>query len=327
MPKLGAGTPLALDKSPNIIMFGEVSSGKRSVVNLIAGEPITRTSASGCTSDMQRYDVHVAGRLLHLWDTVDLNQPSSEANNHLVTIEKTYKLIRSFEQTGGVSLLIYCMRGDKISAAAQSNYRLFYEILCGKQVPVIFIFTNPGDKPFATDWWEVHQGMFDGLGMHSVGHACVTTELPPAQDGTYGEKYEESREMMHSVLQAQYGYTERRQQEKRVLPDWWRSRSLGPIHLRTVGDLEMRLNKQCGFSKADAEYLARRIEALSKVDSGPSLTGPSNVYTRRPPGVESPPMSQTEPQANNFQIPNLFHDISHRGSSWTDSDSVLDVRL
>ncbi|KAH7913273.1 P-loop containing nucleoside triphosphate hydrolase protein [Hygrophoropsis aurantiaca] len=249
---------------PNIIIFGETGTGKSSLINLIANDKIAKTSsgAAGCTLDAQSYLVPIGTRKFRLWDTVGLNEPSLGVNGYLVAIEKAYKLICDLEREGGITLLMFCMRGGRITAAAQSNYRLFFDILCNKEVPIALVITNLENEPSMEGWWEANKKQFDRFGMHSVGHACITAH--PGLGGVHSDKYLESRQRMHNLLLSQTG----RQAWKPEKTDWF-TRLSGQlrnwIFRRSPGSFRpgpeelARKLRNCGFSKYEAQYVARKI--------------------------------------------------------------------
>ncbi|KAI6032803.1 P-loop containing nucleoside triphosphate hydrolase protein [Pisolithus orientalis] len=186
----------------NIVLFGETGVGKSSVVNLIAGQPIAKVSADvdGCTMSSTRYDIQVHSQSYTVYDTVGLEEPQMGVNGYYDAIEKAYKLIRSLGETGGIHLLLFCMRGGRITATTQSNYRLFHEFLCDKRVPIALIFTGLEREERMEDWWIRNQTNIKRYGIHSVGHACITAVQDP-EDQEQVAKYDESRKTLLSLLQ------------------------------------------------------------------------------------------------------------------------------
>jgi hypothetical protein len=162
--------------SINIILFGETGVGKSSVINLIAGRKVAEVSSdvNGCTMSSTRHTFHVDGRNFNIWDTVGLEEPEQGVNGYLDAIEKALGLIQQLSTQGGVDLLLLCTRGNRVTATTQSNYRLFYEVLCGSKVPIALVITHLERETVMEKWWIRNVKSMEKYGIKSAGHACVT---------------------------------------------------------------------------------------------------------------------------------------------------------
>ncbi|KAL4074306.1 P-loop containing nucleoside triphosphate hydrolase protein [Scleroderma yunnanense] len=241
----------------NIILFGETGVGKSSVINLIAGSPIAKTSpdADGCTMRSQSYEFNVGSRGIKIWDTVGLEEPQMGVNGYYTAIVNAYALIHKLHDAGGVDLLLFCIRGSRITTTIQSNYRLFYEILCDKQVPIALVITHLERENPMEDWWKRNQSSISKYGIHSAGHACVTGIVDR------GEKYKESKDAILRLLS---------QHDNRgrfsMPPEPWLARFFrGLASLFSLGtpagkDIARILTKRCGLDPETAYSLARRLE-------------------------------------------------------------------
>ncbi|KIJ07949.1 hypothetical protein PAXINDRAFT_89580, partial [Paxillus involutus ATCC 200175] len=171
---LGPGGPSK--KTTNIILFGETGVGKSSVINLIAGKDVAKVSSDvdGCTMASTAYNISLRNQNIRIFDTVGLEEPQMGVNGYLAAIEKAYQLIISLSEAGGVHLLLFCMRGDRITATKQSNYRLFCEFLCNRKVPVALIVTGLERETVMEDWWSRNESNAIRYGLHNAGHACIT---------------------------------------------------------------------------------------------------------------------------------------------------------
>lgn len=197
--------------SVNIVLFGETGVGKSSVINLIAAHQVASVSpdAHGRTLSSKRYSFSVGGRSFHIWDTAGLEQPEMGAVGYMAAIEGALALIHQLAQQGGVDLLLFCMRGNRVTATTQSNYRLFYEVLCRSQVPIALVITHLEREPDMEAWWTRNLASLEKYGIRPAGHACVTG-LPAHS------KYPESKANIERMLRGYNG------QGKYVMPaDSW----------------------------------------------------------------------------------------------------------
>ncbi|KAF9232432.1 hypothetical protein BU15DRAFT_55036 [Melanogaster broomeanus] len=182
-------------KSVNIIVFGERDAGTRSVINLIAGRPVANFSPDvhGFIMSSKQYLFDVTGRHFRIWDTVSLEEPEMEVIGYLMAIKKAHELIQQLSKEGGVDLLLFCIRGSRFTATIQSNYRLFYEVLCRSAVPISLVITHLEREPDMDDWWPRNSKSLEKYGIMGAGHACVTG-LPDHS------KYEESKIAIQNLL-------------------------------------------------------------------------------------------------------------------------------
>ncbi|KAF9237153.1 P-loop containing nucleoside triphosphate hydrolase protein [Melanogaster broomeanus] len=174
------GTPI------NIILFGDTGVGKSSVINLIAGRMVAEVSqgAVACTKFSKEYLLDVDGRRYSIWDTVGVDDRDMGTNGYLNAIEKAHELIQHLSQEGGVDLLLFCIPGNRITVSMQSNYRLFYEVLCGSAVPISLVITHLEREPDMDAWWSRNSNILEKYGIKGARHACVTG-LP--DHSQYGE--------------------------------------------------------------------------------------------------------------------------------------------
>ncbi|KAI6030463.1 P-loop containing nucleoside triphosphate hydrolase protein [Pisolithus orientalis] len=186
----------SLPKEVNVILFGQTGVGKSSVVNLIAGRPVAEVSpdAEGCTMSSTEYRFVVGAHDFRIWDTVGLEEPAVGMNTYFGAILKALQLIRGVAAAGGINLLLFCMPGRRVTKTVQSNYRLFYEMLCESKVPIGLVITNLEREKDMEDWWMRNKRALHDHGIKSVGHACVTG-LPYLP-----EKYALSRAAIYGLL-------------------------------------------------------------------------------------------------------------------------------
>ncbi|KAN0090993.1 P-loop containing nucleoside triphosphate hydrolase protein [Tylopilus felleus] len=242
--------------SVNIVLFGETGVGKSSVINLIAGHQVASVSpdAEGRTLTSKRYSFPVGDRAFHIWDTAGLEQPEMGAVEYMAAIEGVLSLIQQLAAQGGLDLLLFCIRGNRITATTQSNYRLFYEVLCKSQVPIALVITNLEREKDMEGWWTRNLSGLEKYGIKAAGHACVTG-LPKHS------KYPESKANMERMLRGYDG------EGKYVMPpDSWFTDFLRLFGLFAPPkkDLKKRellkvLTKRCKLNPRIAQEIAERL--------------------------------------------------------------------
>ncbi|KAI9572097.1 P-loop containing nucleoside triphosphate hydrolase protein [Boletus coccyginus] len=250
------------DLAQNIVIFGETGSGKSSLVNLIVGQNVAATSygTDGCTLDSTLYETDVGEYHLRIYDTVGLNEPQLGAEHYLAAIEKAHRLITALNNAGGVHLLVFCVRGGRITATTQHNYRLFYEFLCCRLVPVALVITNLESETPMERWWQRNSREFTRFGINVIAHACVT--CTPGYGNMYADKYEGSKTTISDLLikcATQHAYTI----ETRT---WFTNFSIYlrqlvfARHVHSRKQMVRMMVSRCGMSVDDAEAVVRRVE-------------------------------------------------------------------
>ncbi|KAF9233499.1 hypothetical protein BU15DRAFT_53817, partial [Melanogaster broomeanus] len=198
---------------------------------------------------------------IRLWDTVGLEEPEKAANGYVGAIEKAIDLIQRLNETGGISLFLFCIRGNRVTATTQSNYRLFYEVLGKKQVPIALAITHLERETEMEEWWNRNVKKLEKSGIVVAGHACLTT----LEDN---QKYARSKEVIEELLSQYDG------QMKFTMPsEAWIGRvlkglgSLAADKLFPKGkDLINILTKRCHLDAQVAQRVAARIESSMNGD-------------------------------------------------------------
>ncbi|KAG1769575.1 P-loop containing nucleoside triphosphate hydrolase protein [Suillus occidentalis] len=167
-------------EAKNVVIFGETGSGKSSIINVIAQKQVAATSndAVGCTSKPKRYSVDISGQKFVLFDTAGLNEgtagtvPLRQARRQLKNLLD--KLLNHKSQSGGVDLIVYCVRNTTAPRIIIDAYDTVYSGICRKKgVPIVVVVTGLESESPMESWWDSHKDKFSSL--HLAGHACVTT--------------------------------------------------------------------------------------------------------------------------------------------------------
>ncbi|KIJ61878.1 hypothetical protein HYDPIDRAFT_158845 [Hydnomerulius pinastri MD-312] len=186
---------------PNIVIFGESGVGKSSVINLITGGPLAKTSndALGCTFRHDRHEVTLKGTKYCLWDTAGLDEgtegtvPAAQAESNLK------EFFRQMSRSGGISLLIYCIRPARVKKALLRNYEIFYAAICRKKVPLALVVTGLEDQaPSMESWWLENEKVLLRYGMRFDAHACITTLN--AKDAAVQERRTQSQQSLRDLI-------------------------------------------------------------------------------------------------------------------------------
>lgn len=190
----------------NIVVFGESGVGKSSLINMIAGHGVAETSADvkGCTFAYKHYEFGVGKDSYRVWDTVGLD----EGTFGTVPAELAEKSLKTFlldlSQTSGINLLVYCVRGSRITTVTLRNYELFYSAICRRMVPIVVIVTALENYDGEMDeWWAKNKRTFAQYGLHFDGVACVTTLPEEKVHPQLRQRWMDSRQRIWDLLQLQ----------------------------------------------------------------------------------------------------------------------------
>lgn len=258
--------------------------GKSSIVNLLADKDIADTSpnATGCTFENKDFPVVINGQEYRLWDTAGLSEGNEGKVPHKEAVRQLYRLLKKLD--GGISLLLFVIRAPRMRDSAPYNWRIFYEIICQKKVPIIVVVTGAElEQLDMDDWWLRNKVHFERKDMQPHGYACiVATKGKQKRNGSYmfEEEYEESKRKLTKVIEARclldpWKYTgvdwfqevievsyETRwcrdaieHKEKRIVP------ATGVVQLK----------ERCGLNQQEAEILGKVFEAVDSLNESPLI--------------------------------------------------------
>ncbi|KAG1812485.1 uncharacterized protein BJ212DRAFT_1369968, partial [Suillus subaureus] len=166
----------------------------------MAGKEIANISPTmeRCTMHWQEYNIDFGGDSYKVFGTVGLEEPQLGIKEYLESVKNAYRLIKELYRRGGIDLLLFCVRAGRVTATLQSNYRLFYEFLCEKKVPIVLAITNLERELRMEDFWERNHSTFDKYQIQVAGHACIT--VANRLDGRHKHLYEESRITIRNLV-------------------------------------------------------------------------------------------------------------------------------
>jgi hypothetical protein len=281
----------------NIVIFGEMGAGKSSVINLMAGRQVARIAPDShrCTLQWTEYTItFYDGTRYQVFDTVGLEEPRLDPEEYLTAITDAHSLINALKERGGIDLLLFCVRGGRVTATMQSNYRLFFEFLCQEKVPLVLVGTNLEREPERMEeWYTRNVGHLEKYAIHSVGHACITAAT--TIDGRHRARYEESRVIICSLVRAHCntlteGWTGR---------PGWPTKRLSSLLDFTTGrpkktDVIGVLMRRSAMTKAAAQQVAQQVRS-EEFSRDQSYLAYGNDRKTTPRMIQSgAPMSKTQ---------------------------------
>ena len=251
----------------NIILFGQTGAGKSSVVNLMAGHEVAQTSAGTerCTLRWEEFSLTFNKYTYKVFDTIGMEEYQLGLEEYLDAIVNAYTLIEKLRKEGGIHLLLFCIRAGRFTSTIQNNYRLFYECLCQKEVPIVLVVTGLETEQRMEDWWDKYKSTFDKRGIKVDDHVCITAAS--GLIGKHKELYEQSRQLVYNAV---VNLTNNRKVERDKRDGWdggegWFERFISMLR-EFLGQTTLKqkqiatvLTKRCGMPREAAVQLAKKV--------------------------------------------------------------------
>ncbi|KAL4079472.1 hypothetical protein J3A83DRAFT_4209881 [Scleroderma citrinum] len=158
----------------NVVIAGESGIGKSSLVNLITGRQLAKTSndSSACTLSIKSHRTSIDGHSFILWDTPGFDEGLGRHSANYSALFRS--LMNNLESSSGVGLVVYCMLATRAKVALMNNY-FAVRALVPKPTPVVAVVTSLERYPDRMeDWWSNNESELTQLGMTFMGHACIT---------------------------------------------------------------------------------------------------------------------------------------------------------
>jgi len=241
----------------------------------MAGKVVAKTSPDmeRCTLHWEEYPVAFDGYTYKVFDTVGLEEHQLGMKDYLDAIVNAYNLIAKLQNEGGIHLLLFCIRAGRFHATIQNNYRLFYELLCEKKVPIVLVVTGLETQHRMEDWWDKCKSTLDKNGIVVSDHACIT-----AASGLVGRNqalYQESRQLVRDIVTRHTrngqeavwkGDVGWREGDGWKGGDGWFHRFIFKLKELLLGkdtakqrEIVTALTRRCGMPREAAVHLARQI--------------------------------------------------------------------
>ncbi|KAI5994067.1 hypothetical protein F5J12DRAFT_418296 [Pisolithus orientalis] len=190
----------------NVLVMGEIGSGKSSVVNLLVGRNVAEISSGTgvCTLKTTRHEATVESMKVHIWEVKGFNEPDSNTGKNLgkdtATLGMELGPILNADADAKVDVILLCMLGPKVKMTTTRIFESVSNVL-GRHIPIVSVVTGLElEKENIKNWWDRNQKPLTRMGLQGTEHACIT--------GLQGTKYaaisKKSRESLVSILEDQY---------------------------------------------------------------------------------------------------------------------------
>jgi hypothetical protein len=258
----------------NVLVVGQTGHGKSSVVNLITGQNMAKTSPGDdlvhCTEHYAEYPISLGERQFQVFDTFGFLEPDLDPKLYAKAIADTYNAVNALKERGGIDMLLYCVREDKTNDLQKMNlenhYRLLHEVLCDEEVPIALVVTNRGNANFSA---EHYKSIFTARNITCVDCVCAKISSPCGPDEPVSVDTN-SQEAVRKLLMKCCGTPKSRSRMQRIMRAAkniaGRGRSLKGKYVSTL------LTQRCNMKSDTA---AQVVEALN-------LQSPSSRLYRAP---------------------------------------------
>ncbi|KAN0084592.1 hypothetical protein V8E55_008096 [Tylopilus felleus] len=196
-------------KTTNIIVCGEPGVAAGRVINLIIGHTIIKPltdydreamAVTPIDATLQPKDATLQSRHIRIFYIIGPRDPYLDLDIYHTAIRNMYQFVQQAKESRGIHLVLLCMVGSKVTGAVESNYRLFHDHICQRQVPMMLVVTGLGKTKRMEDWWDKHKNDRELKAMSIVDHACIT--VLQGEDKEHERKYEESKQTINGLLTA-----------------------------------------------------------------------------------------------------------------------------
>jgi predicted GTPase len=273
----------------NVILIGESGVGKSALINQVHDANVVESNdrAAGCTMESTK----VSGLIkdhpdleLHLYDTAGL---SESADGSVPTTKAFVQLIKlCYAIPGGIHLLIFCHKKGRIATKQfKTNYRIFYEELCEKNIPSLLVITDCDNDEPLSQWWDNNKDCVQNqLHFTFADAVCVSTLRNKRNNSDeVFEAYEISR---RNLIQAIRNYASSRP----IKIDSWKRKFM--VYMRTAFNVLAQWLHWLGFQQTslrpELEKMFRELEfspedakietqKLLKELENPDLMGPYKI--------------------------------------------------
>ncbi|KAF9223354.1 hypothetical protein BS17DRAFT_781734 [Gyrodon lividus] len=163
--------------------------------------PYISSGANGCTFASAGYATKIGGKEFTLWDTVGLNESEHGTTSSPVAAQNLRELMQKVE--GGLSLLVYVIRGTRFREVVRINYDIFYRAICGEKVPIVAVVTGLENEERMDSWWDDNGADLQKFGLVFTANACITAsrgKLLKTGRHAFEDEYEDSKRKLYELV-------------------------------------------------------------------------------------------------------------------------------
>ncbi|KAI6015402.1 hypothetical protein PISMIDRAFT_684173 [Pisolithus microcarpus 441] len=188
----------------NVLVMGEIGSGKSSVINLLVGKTVAKVSpdAEACTLKTVRHEamiqVQEARATVHIWEVVGFNQPEDMTGKGSgMTLDVDLDPI--LQAKASVDVIFFCMQGSRLKNAPTRVVKHINDV-SGGRITIVLVITNLEREKNMEDWWERNGRGVQNMGLGETEHACITG----LQDEKHKVKSTQSRTSLVAILERRW---------------------------------------------------------------------------------------------------------------------------
>ncbi|KAI6107683.1 hypothetical protein EDD16DRAFT_1712192 [Pisolithus croceorrhizus] len=195
---------MADNRHLNVLVMGEIGSGKSAVVNLLVGKEVAKVSphAWPCTLRTIRHETTIQMQetwtTVHIWEVVGFNQPEEMTRKDSGTA-LDMDLDPLLQAKAGVDVVLFCIRGSRLKNAPTRIIGSVSNVF-RRCVPVVPVINCLERERNTEDWWDRNVERVKSMGLGETEHACITG----LQDVKYKDKAMQSRASLVAILERRY---------------------------------------------------------------------------------------------------------------------------
>ncbi|KAF5366128.1 hypothetical protein D9757_010949 [Collybiopsis confluens] len=188
----------------NVLFFGPAGCGKSSVIEMLSDTTAPlHSSPTFSLFRVQEQRVKLEEAHYCFYEITVLSEGKVKGGECIT--HASVKQLSSFVQglKDGLSLLVFCLRGQGITEAVKMIYDAFYDRICKRSIPIVLLVTGLENEEPMDSWWRDRNHMF--FTKHKMlfqGHGFITaTRGRPTGSGFANQdEYDTSRNIVRNLI-------------------------------------------------------------------------------------------------------------------------------